>query len=227
MIVSINQPAYMPWLGYFDRIVKSDVHVVLDHVQFEKNSMVNRNKIRTAQGDTMLTVPLLTKGKFGDLAINALQTDQTQKWEARHLKSLKSSYARAPHAEEHLPFFEELLSTPQPDFLLPVMAITEYLLGAFGIKTPIKRSSEMACGGTKGDLVLNICKELGATQYISGPFGRDYLDMAVFQAEGIEIIFHDYAHPVYKQMHGPFEPYMSAVDLLLNCGADSLGILKN
>jgi hypothetical protein len=227
MIVSINQPAYMPWLGYFDRIVKSDIHVVLDHVQFEKNSMVNRNKIRTAQGHTMLTVPLLTKGKFGDLAINALQTDQTQKWESRHLKSLKSSYARAPHADEHLPFFEELLSAERPDFLSPIMRITEYLLGTFGIETPLRRSSEMACDGTKGDLVLNICKELGATQYISGPFGRDYLDMAAFQAEGIEIIFHDYAHPVYKQMHGPFEPYMSAVDLLLNCGADSLGILKN
>jgi len=73
LIVSINQPAYLPWLGYFNRVANSDLHVVLDHVQYEKNSFTNRNKIRTAQGFSWLTLPLKTKGKFGNLAINTVE----------------------------------------------------------------------------------------------------------------------------------------------------------
>lgn len=227
MIVSINQPAYIPWLGYFDRIVKSDLHITLDHVQFEKNSMVNRNKIRTLQGASLLTVPLRTKGQFGQLAINRIETDNTQKWAAKHLKSLMASYNRAPYADEHMPFFTDVLSK-EWQLLHPLLrCVTDYLLKSFRIRTEIISSATMECTLQKSDLVLEICRKTGATTYLSGALGRNYLDLSTFQKAGIEVIFQDYIHPVYSQCHGEFIPFMSAVDLLFNHGPDARDIMEN
>src|SRR4051812_40502325 len=108
MLLSINQPAYLPWLGYFDRIARSDAHVVLDHVQFEKNSFTNRNKIAAANGPQWLTVPLLTKGKFGDLAINRIEIDNGQAWRKKHWASLSQVYCKAPHWQAYAPALEAL-----------------------------------------------------------------------------------------------------------------------
>ena len=94
MIVSINQPAYLPWLGYFDRIVQSDIHIVLDHVQFEKNSNINRNKIRTFNSWSWLTVPIKTKSKYGNLSINNLEIDNSYLWKKKHLRSIQQSYSK-------------------------------------------------------------------------------------------------------------------------------------
>lgn len=108
MIVSVNQPAYLPWPGYFHRIAVSDTHVVLDHVQFEKNSVTNRNKVRTATGWSWLTVPLRTKGRFGDLAIRSVEIDNATDWRTRHWKTLRQSYGRAPHFAAHAAYFEDV-----------------------------------------------------------------------------------------------------------------------
>src|SRR5580700_5731203 len=97
MIVSINQPAFFPWLGYFHRIAISELHIVLDHVQFEKNSNVNRNKIRTGEDAKWLTVPVVTKGKFGDLAINKLEIANQEKWQRKITETIKQFYKKAPY----------------------------------------------------------------------------------------------------------------------------------
>lgn len=226
MIVSINQPAYLPWLGYFDRIARSDVHVVLDHVQFEKNSMTNRNKIRTKDGWAWLTVPVRTGGRFGDLAIGALETDNTARWAKKHAQALRSNYAKAPFFTEHFPFFEDVYSRDWP-LLAPLLKeIALYMLRAFGIETKIVYSSDLGITTVKDVLVLDICRTLGADAYVSGPFGRDYLDPEAFGKENIALYFHDYVHPEYRQAFAGFEPYMSAIDLLFNHGPDSLRILK-
>lgn len=226
MIVSINQPAYLPWLGYFDRIARSDVHVVLDHVQFEKNSMTNRNKIRIRDGWAWLTVPVRTGGRFGDLAIGALEVDSTARWSKKHAQALRSNYAKAPFFAEHFPFFEDVYVREWP-LLAPLLReITIYMLRAFGIETKIVYSGDLGISTAKEALVLDICRALKATAYVSGPFGRDYLDPAAFEKENIGLYFHDYAHPEYRQAFAGFEPYMSAIDLLFNHGPDSLRILK-
>lgn len=226
MIVSINQPAYLPWLGYFDRIIKSDVHVVLDHVQFEKNSMVNRNKIRTHQGNTMLTVPVLTKGKFQDLSINTLEIDVRQPWRKKHWKAIQQNYSKAPFFKEYAPFLEDLYSKEWSDLLSIVKALNGFVINALNVQTKIIYSSDMNIEGEKSDLVLNICKSLDAKTYLSGPFGRDYLDRPSFDDAGISLEFHDYDHPKYAQMHGDFEPYMCIFDLLFNQGPDSHLVFK-
>lgn len=223
MIVSINQPAYLPWLGYFHRIAASDVHVVLDHVQFEKNSFTNRNRIRTPEGSSWLTVPVLTKGRFG-ASISSIEVAD-DRWAAKHLATLEQYYRRTPFYKEHEAFMRETYDNRWQRLAPLNDHITAYLRGAFDIGTSTVRSSELAVGGTKSELVLNICRELGATVYLSGALGRGYLQEDEFAEAGIDVRYQDYRHPTYPQAFPGFEPNMAAIDLLLNCGPASAGIL--
>ena len=220
MIVSIHQPAYLPWLGYLHRIAVSDLHVVLDHVQFEKNSFINRNKVRTHAGWCWLTVPLATSHRFGDLAIHQVQISDDPRWARKHWETLRQSYARAEHFAAYAPWLEESYARPWRRLAELIAEMTAWQLEAFGIRTPLVYSSQLGVGGVKSDLVLNLCREVGADAYLSGPLGRDYLDEAAFARAGIEIAYHDFRHPVYRQIHGQFESGMAAIDLLFNHGRD-------
>ena len=226
MILSINQPAYLPWLGYFHRIAVSDCHIVLDHVQFEKNSYVNRNHIRTANGSAWLTVPVKTKGRFGELPINSLEINTEAKWQVKHWRSIQQNYSKAPFFQEHAPFFEAIYKQRWRYVVDLNREITLYLLDAFGIKTPLMYSSQMAPEGAKDELVLNLCKKVGASTYLSGALGRNYLREELFTRGQIAVLYQNYQHPCYSQRYGSaFEPYMAAIDLLFNHGPASYDIL--
>jgi len=225
MIVSINQPAYLPWLGYFHRIAVSDLHIVLDHVQFEKNSFTNRNKIRTSEGWCWLTVPLKTSGRFGDLAIAQIEIATERRWAEKHWNSIRLNYSKANYFREHADFFENIFSRSWERLNPLLREITTYLLSAFGIKTKILFSSEIGAAGRKSELVLELCRKVGATSYLSGSLGRDYLDEVAFEGAGIAVCYQDYHHPAYKQIYPGFEPYMGAIDLLFNHGPDSLEVI--
>ena len=227
MIVSINQPAYLPWLGYFHRVAASDLHIVLDHVQFEKNSFTNRNKIRTKEGWQWLTVPLETKGRFGELVIQNVAIDNRSRWARKHWNAMRLNYAHAAHFEEHAYFFEKVYGKRWQRLEDLTREITAYLLQAFAVATPLRHSSEMQAMGKKDELVLNLCREAGATTYLSGPLGRDYLRDELFRDAGIKIVYQDYAHPHYDQVYPGFEANMSAIDLLFNHGPRSREILMN
>lgn len=230
MIVTIMQPAYLPWLGFFHRIDSSDLFIVLDHVQMDKNSktkFANRNKIRTADGWAWLTVPVRTRGLHGRLNINELEITDDQRWGEKHWAGIAMNYRKTPHFKEHAAFFEEVYTRDWVRLVDLTEKITGYLLQAFGIRTPLKYSSTMGEMGSKDELILNLCREAGAKTYVSGPFGRDYLDENRFAGAGIRLVYHDYAHPVYPQAYPGFEPCMSAIDLLFNCGPKSLDILRS
>lgn len=225
MIVSINQPAYLPWLGYFHRIAISDLHIVLDHVQFEKNSFTNRNRVRVGADAAWLTVPVRTKGRFGDLPIRSLEIADAR-FATKHWATISQSYARAPHFASLAGPLEAIFKRDW-NLLAPLLdAVAEPQFAALGITTPLVSSSELAARGTKSDLILDLCREVGATTYLSGPFGRDYLDLSSFSDAGIEVRFHEYRHPRYPQVHGGFVPYMAALDLIVNCGPDSARVLS-
>lgn len=227
MIVSIMQPAYLPWLGYFDRIARSDISIALDTVMLERSSktrFTNRNKIRAGDSWCWLTAPVKTAG-LGQPVINAVALDTEQKWQSKHLNTLLQSYAKAPHFSSHKSWFTEFYGKPHTMLAPMLRESTEYLLDELGIDTEVLYSSEMAVEGRKSELILSLCEAVGATTYLSGPFGRDYLDAAGFDEAGVALEFHDYEHPAYYQFHGGFEPYMSVVDLIFNCGKDALGIL--
>ena len=228
MIVSIMQPAYLPWLGYFHRIASSDIHIILDDVLIDRNSktkFANRNRVRTKDGWSWLTVPLKTRGRSSEMLLNKVEIADDTRWTTKHWDTIRCSYAKAPFFSAHRDFFAETYSSRW--ILLPdlVRSTTNYLLGALGVATKILYSSEMRVEGSKGDLILNLCRATGATTYISGPFGRDYLRHGDFDANGIEILYHEYNHPTYAQVYPGFEPFMSVVDLLFNSGPDSLEVL--
>ncbi len=227
MIISINQPAYMPWLGYFDRINKSDTHIVLDHVQFEKNSMVNRNKIKTDQGWCWLTVPVKTSGKFGDLALNKIAINNNQNWQKKHWNSIYFNYKKSPFFhlyENELSYFYQQKWDLLADALKWQL---NFFLKTLNISTPIFFSSDKNYQTSKSDLVLDICKDFDTSTYLSGPFGRDYLQTEPFNKQHIEIDFHDYTPPVYQQLHGKFISHLCIFDLICNHGENSLKILQN
>lgn len=227
MIVSINQPAYLPWLGYFDRIVRSDIHVVLDHVQFEKNSFTNRNKIRTKEGSAWLTIPLSTKGKFGNLEIRNLEFASHGGWERKHWASLRTNYIKAPFFGRYRAAYEQIYAGKPANFMPFVVAMLEQHLSDLGIATKMLFSSQIPAIGHKSELVLSICKSLGASVYLSGSQGRCYLDEKAFCDSGITLKYQDYIHPVYHQAWPGFESHMGILDLLFNHGQNSLKILMN
>jgi hypothetical protein len=225
MMISIMQPAYLPWLGYFHRVAISDVHVVLDHVQMGDRSFTNRNRIRTAKGWSWLTVPVETGGQRRALPICELAICGSRDWANKHWKTLTHNYARAPFFHEHQSFFADLYGREWKNLAELLRESTDYLLGAFGIKTPLRFSSQMHTQRKKNELIVELCRRVQARVYISGPLGRDYLQEQDFAAAGIELRYHDYQHPEYRQLHPGFEPFMSAVDLLFNHGPASREIL--
>jgi len=227
MIVSINQPAYLPWPGYFDRMIKSDLHIVLDHAQFEKNSLTNRNKIKTPQGWSWLTVPVKTKSYFKNCSIKDLEINQETHWAKKHYQTILQNYKKAPHFDRYQKFFEEFYAKDWVNLNDALSELNDFLMKSLNIETPVQYSSDMSPVATKSDLVLELCQKTGATTYISGPFGRDYLNRGSFEKAGIKILFHDYKMPEYPQAHGEFEPYMSVIDMLFNCGDQSHQILQN
>ena len=154
MILSINQPAYLPWLGYFHRICISDLHIVLDHVQFEKNSYVNRNKIINGNEWRWLTIPVQTKGKFGKLNINGLKINNNINWKKKHWVSIQNNYSKTSYFHHYADFFEYVYSKEWMYLADICKEVTNYLLQQLGINTEIKYSSEMTAEGKKNDLIF-------------------------------------------------------------------------
>ena len=226
MLVTIHQPEFLPWLGFFDKVRQADVCVLLDHVQFRKNYFQNRNRIRTAvdQGWSWLTVPVLTTGRFGQ-AINEVPINNSAGWRRQHLASLWQHYHTTPS-------FQGLYNRLQgvyedgPELLVDLNTrLINLLATAMGIRTKIVRSSELQARGSQSELLLAICLELGGDEYLSGISGKEYLAQELFDEAGIEVRFQEFHHPVYPQVYEPFVPCMSVVDLLFNHGEDSMKIL--
>ncbi|MBX9829361.1 MAG: WbqC family protein [Xanthobacteraceae bacterium] len=225
LVVSIHQPAYLPWLGYLDRIQRSDVFVFLDNVQFQRNSFQNRNKVRTAQGWTWLTVPLLTKGHTGGVLAD-IAIDPVQHWQRKHLATIAQSYAGAPFHDRVMSWLAPFYGQEWSRLADLCWAMLEAHLKQLGITTRLVRARDMEDHGErKSHLVLDLCRQLGATAYISGPQGRGYIDEASFASAGIELRYDDYRHPVYQQVHGGFESHMAAIDLMMNV-EDPMRVLK-
>lgn len=217
MIVSIHQPAYLPWLGYFDKIASSDVHVFLDNVQLERPSFCHRNRIKTPQGPLWLSVPLHAHDHL-NAHLNTTLIAEDNHWRRKHLKSIAQNYSKAPFFAQRFPLLENWYQQSQEISKLAELCFSQlhFWLDQFGIETPIVKGSEMAASGYKSDLVLALCKELNASTYISGLHGRDYLQEADFTAVGIGVIYQSYSHPVYPQLYGDFLPAMSIIDFWFN-----------
>lgn len=219
--VAIHQPEHLPWLGYLDKARHADCFVFLDTVAFKKNYFENRNRIRTPQGWAWVTVPILTKGKFGQ-AFTEVEINNAARWPEVYYRTLLQNYSKTPHWKEFAAPLEEIFLRPWSHLADLNLALIEFLWSAFDIPTPTLRASALHPAGKKSDLLLDICRKTGATEYLSGPSGKDYLDESIFTAAGITVKYHEFHHPEYSQAFSPFIPGMASVDLLFNEGPDGI-----
>jgi hypothetical protein len=224
MIVAVHQPQYLPWLGYFDKIDRADVFVLLDNVQFKKNEWQNRNKIKTAQGWQWLTVPVLYK--YPQL-INQVTINNRVNWQHKQKQALVSNYKKAPCFEMVTNMLGDIFSSPWEYISQLNIEIVKTTARALGIDTQIYIASELGEFPQDPDeRLVAITKHFGSGTYLAGMGGKGYMNLDTYEKSGVEVIFQDFKHPVYKQLFGDFEPFMSSIDLLFNHGDKSLTVLR-
>lgn len=223
MIVAIHQPHYLPWLGYLDKLDKADAFVILDTVQFVRREFQNRNRIRTADGPTWLTVPV--KGDY-KAPVQDIAVDNEADWGRKHLQALTLNYSRATHFKEHLPFFMDTYAKRWERLVPLCLHILSYLKEAFGISTPVHLASEHKASPEPTARLIDLCKALGADTYLSGAGGSNYMDLSKFEEAHLAVVFQEFAHPVYPQCFEPFEPSLASIDLLFNCGRQGFELIR-
>ena len=213
-LITIHQPETYPWLGFFNKMMLADEYVILDNVQFRKNYFQNRNQFLTKQGAIYLSVPIDFKS---NKIIKNIKIRYNEKWQLKHLNTIKQAYSKSTYFHVHIAFFEDLYSKKFELLIEFNMYIINYLRKIFDIHTPVYKASKLNVEGVSGELLLNICKKLGATTYLSGRDGRNYLDTSIFEKENITIMYHEFMHPQYEQFNSKeFMPYINTFDLLLN-----------
>lgn len=218
------QPSYLPWLGYFEQMARADQFVFLDNVQFTRRDWRNRNKIRTASGWSWLTVPVEQKNKYAQ-SLRETRIDNSVNWPRKHREAIRLNYSRAPFFEKYYPYFESVYAR-QWEFLVDLCyETTAHLQEVLGITTPTLKASDLKTEGTKADLVLDLCRRMKATHYLSGELARGYLSEEDFQREGIALEYQGYSHPEYSQRYAGFVPHLSVIDLLFNVGDESRDVL--
>jgi len=224
LLVAIHQPEHMPWLGFFEKLLRADVFVLLDDVQFSKGDFQNRNRVKGRGGAQWLTVPVAHR--FGQ-KINEVGIAGGA-WREKHWKTLRSCYARAAHFGEFAEAFEDFYARPWAKLSELNVEAIRLLARAFRVEKEFVFSSTLGAAGQKSELVLNICKAVGASAYYSGRAGGSYLDADAFRREGVEIVVQEFEHPAYEQLfmkEQGFVPNLSAVDLLFNRGAEGLDLI--
>ena len=215
--VAIMQPTYLPWLGYFALMDRVDTFVYLDSVQFARRSWQQRNRIKSATGEMMLTIPVAKKG-LRDQKIADVEILYGPEFPRRHIDILAANYRRAEFFDTYAPPLYGLLETAHRKLADLTIAICEWLAEVFGITARRIRSVTMDNAGAKADLLVHLCRQLDATRYISPVGSHDYLaEFDAFAKAGIELYYHGYEHPTYPQLYGPFLPFMGAIDLLAEC----------
>lgn len=220
MIVAIHQPNYIPGLGFFHKMARADVFVLLDNVQYSKNNFTNRNRIRCRDEWAWLTIPVRLAGHFGQLIAEVETADDG--WETRHWKRLLEVYGRAPHFRQFQDRLEPVYARRCVKLEEINCELIELARVALSIDTRIVRASELGVSGQSSELLLAISQSLGATTYLSGQGGRKYLDATKFEAAGIAVEFQEFLHPqYYQQGSGEFVPNLSILDLLFHAGAES------
>lgn len=240
MIVTIHQPHFLPWLGYLHRMARADLFVVLDHVQFERGhaaSYQNRTHFRmhnrTQAGENCearwLTVPVVQRSHEERILDKEIDSrGKGARWRgASCYATLRHAYREAPFIQHYAPALKELFDAPWTHLVDLNRAFLDFLREAFDIHTPLVRSSELQVSGAKSELIISICRAVGADTFLGGLGGtRRYLDAPLFERAGIQVQWQEFRHPVYKQCGpAPFMPGLTALDLLLNHGPESPALL--
>ena len=226
MILTAHQPAYLPWLGLFHKIALADLFISFDQVQYQPEDWNNRNSIKANAGVISLSVPVLRKG-YLDRTISDIEINNTKPWKRKHWKSIELAYSKAPCFKRYSDFFADTYSRDWDSLVQLNIYMLRWFLETLKIKVPVRSAGEWQFLGEKSALVLDMCKQVKADDFIFGIQGKNYADVPSFEAAGIKVHFQDYNHPIYPQLHGGFVSHQSILDLLFNCGDESLDILMS
>ncbi|MBN1450119.1 MAG: WbqC family protein [Anaerolineales bacterium] len=227
MNVVILQPSYIPWRGYFDQIRRADLFIFYDDVQYDKHGWRNRNQIKTAQGKQWITIPVHSKGVTEGIPIKDVRIDWSKSWPKKHLNALTFAYAKAPFFASYQPWLESVYNRTEEFLADFTIDITVELAGMLGItSTKFMRSSEIpGIDGQKTDRLIQILQHVGARHYLSGPSARDYVEQDKFDEAGITLEFIQYDYPEYPQLHPPYDPFVTVLDLIFMVGEDALSYI--
>lgn len=214
----ILQPSFLPWLGFFDQLLKSDVFVYYDNAQYTKNDWRNRNRIKSNSGYAWLTVPV--KYKFGKL-INEVEIAYSTDWRKSHLSLLKHYYGKAPFFNIGINLIQAVYDTKPVRIIDLNTALVSAVLDLLQVDKEIKYMSNLNVSGERSEKLVKACSSLEVNHYLSGAAAKNYLDVEQFQAEGIHVEFQNYRHPIYRQINGGFLSHLSVIDLIFNEGHGS------
>lgn len=217
--VVIHQPDFMPYLGFFDRLLHADIFVILETAQYvdgTSRSWMSRDKIKTEKGEQWIKVCVQKAPR--DTAIKDILLVEDDKWKKNNLGLLHQNYRKAPYYKEILPYVEELYGGEYRLFWEFSLASIKMLMKLFDINIDMRYATELNPQGKNNDMIVDIMNKLGAKRYLSGTGAADYYDASVYEKAGIEVVWQDFKHPVYPQQFGEFIPYLTSLDLLFNCG---------
>lgn len=224
MKVAIIQSSFLPWRGYFDFIRECDLFIVHDDLQYTKSDWRNRNRIKTPRGVEWITVPVHyrhTRQRIEETAV-----DYSAPWQRRMLNRIRDSYRAAPHFEPYFSELSELLIQPAASISELNLRLVGWVCRHLDIRTPLRMSREYRPTGAKTERLIGILRQAGASTYLSGPSARDYLMPEMFEAAGIRLRYKRYVYPEYEQLHPPFDPAVSAIDLLFMKGTEATVYLE-
>lgn len=222
MKVIITQSNYIPWKGYFDNIKQADVFVIFDDMQYTRRDWRNRNYIKTPQGLQWITIPVEVKGKYYQKINETVISNKT--WVNDHLKQLRQNYSKAPYYKELMSWIESLYETVlKKDYLTEVNTfLLQEICNFLNIKTKIIDSRQFQLQEDKTARLVDICKALNATEYLTGPAAKSYMDESQFEKENIKLTYFDYeGYLEYPQLYPPFEHGVTILDVIFNCGKES------
>ncbi len=226
MIVSTYQPYFAPFPGFFAKALRSDVLVIMDAVQFPRGTTwLTRNRFKNDQGTRWMTVPVWKKG-LGLQKINEVKICREGRWAEKHLVSIESAYANAPFLEEHMSSLKKIFSERFEKLIDLNLEIIQHMKEYLGISCRVKLLSELGVEANEPRLSVEICGQLGASQFLAQSSAKKYLDEEAFEKAGIELKFFNYSPSVYPQLWGPFISNLSTFDLLFNCGPKASDILR-
>ena len=223
MKVAIHQPNYLPWIGFFDKLDQVDKFVILDKAHHSKSGFLNRNKIKTPQGSFTLTVPLKNKG----VPINELQIADNSNWQASHWKTIEAFYKKCPFWNNYKEGFEQLYKRKWKKLASLNIALIEHINALLTITTETLLESDFQTDfGSGNSRNVNITSHLNGDVYLSGTGARVYNDINEFNAHNITLVYQDFNHPKYPQRWGEFLSNLSIVDMLFNCGPETIEIIR-
>jgi hypothetical protein len=223
--ICIHQPDFAPYLGFFQRLLISHQFIILDDVKFIRDGWQHRDRIKSKYGPTWLTLSM-RRGSHQQL-INEVELSEAPEWIDSNLNLLRECYGKARYFAEVLPRVEGIYRADHRLMIDFNCALLDLALEYFDITIPISRASEHNVNATSSARLLALVQARQGDAYLTGTGSRDYLNEEIFRSAGVRVVWQDFKHPVYPQLHGDFEPMLSCLDVLFNCGRDAAHVLRS